>query len=98
MALAQGIISGKGRGGERACNLPGDKAANPPSVNCISSPAQALHSPMTVAVMVLPVAGFVTVMGPSQGDSLIDEKGKGLFSAWTGEKRDRWVGAEVEVF
>ena len=38
----------------------------------MSSPAQVLHFPMTVAWMVLFVAGLVTVMGASQGDSLID--------------------------
>ena len=51
-------------------DLLGDNAAIAAVVSCMSSPVHVLHLPIAVAVMVLPVLGFVTVMGPSQGDSL----------------------------
>lgn len=37
------------------------------------SPAQVVHFPITVAVIDFLVLGFVTVMGESQGDSLVGD-------------------------
>ena len=50
--------------------LLGDSAANPAVVSWMSSPLQVVHFPMMFAPIVLPVLGFVMVMGESQGDSL----------------------------
>lgn len=55
---------------EQGVHLLGDNASNPAVVSWMLSPAQVVHSPITIASIVFFVLGFVTLMGASQGDSL----------------------------
>lgn len=52
-------------------HLLGERAVKPAVVSWMLSPLQAVHLPITIAEMVFLVVGCVTLMGVSQGVSLL---------------------------